>query len=104
MVYPEMKNVTLIALWLLTFFVLAGCDDGHLRGSVSPSQDGGTYLSVVDDNGGACGQLLLDGKLWPYKLGELGTVSVGRHRIECGGWVEFDVPRGVVYKFDYWGP
>ena len=99
-----MKGWLMIASWLLAPIALAGCDDGYLRGSVGPSKDGGTYLAVVDDNGGACGPLLLDGKPWLYKIGEPGPVSSGRHRIECGGWVEFDIPHGVVFKFDYWGP
>jgi hypothetical protein len=42
------------------FFALAltGCDDGYLRGSVTPSKDGLTYLAVIDDNGGHCGHCL----------------------------------------------
>ena len=99
-----MKIRLLIASCLLASIALTSCDDGHLRGSVVPSKDGGTYLAVVDDNGGACGPMLLDGNLWPYKIGEPGPVSPGRHRIECGGLIEFDIPQGVVFKFDYWGP
>lgn len=93
-----------VAVLFLAGLAMTGCDDGHLRGSVSPSSDGGTYLAVVDDNGGKCGPLLLDGKPWPHRIGEPGPVSPGRHRIECGGWVVFEIPKGVVYKFDYWGP
>jgi hypothetical protein len=33
----------------------------HLRGTVSPSSDGKTYLAIDDDNGGACGDLIIDG-------------------------------------------
>jgi hypothetical protein len=94
----------LVASTLTLSAALAGCDDGHLRGSVAPSADGGTYLAVVDDNGGACGPLLLDGKPWPYKIGELGQVAPGRHQIDCGGEIGFDIPEGVVFKFNYWGP
>ena len=99
-----MNNCLLTALGISASIVLTACDDGHLRGSVTASADGGTYLVVADDNGGSCGSPLLDGKPWPHKLGERGFVSPGRHRIECGGWIEFDVPQGVVFKFDYWGP
>ncbi|WP_374012754.1 hypothetical protein [Pseudoxanthomonas koreensis] len=99
-----MKSRPLIASLFFASFALAGCDNGHLRGSVVASHDGGTYLAVVDDNGGACGPLLLDGKPWPYKIGEPGRVPPGRHRIECGGRIEFDIPQGVIFKFDYWGP
>jgi hypothetical protein len=93
--------------WLLAAscsILLAACDDGHLRGSVVPSKDGGTYLAVVDDNGGHCGPLLLDGRPWPHAIGEPGLVQPGHHRIQCGGEIDFDIPRGVVFNFDYWGP
>lgn len=99
-----MKGPLLIASCFLASIALTGCDAGYLRGSVAPSKDGGTYLAVVDDNGGACGPLLLDGKPWPYKIGELGPVTPGRHRIQCGGQIEFDIPQAVVFQFDYWGP
>jgi hypothetical protein len=99
-----MKGRLLVALCFLLSTALSGCGNGSLRGSTVPSKDGRTYLTVADDNGGACGPLLLDGKPWPYKINQPGLVSPGRHRIECGGWIEFDIPQGVVFKFDYWGP
>ena len=83
---------------------LVGCSDGYLRGSVTKSQDGKTYLSVVDDNGGQCGPIIVDGKVWPHKIGEPGLISHGSHRIECGGWIDFEIPKGVIFSFDYWGP
>jgi hypothetical protein len=98
-----------VNIWLfiaslgLSCIALAGCDDGHLRGPVAPSADGGTYLAIVDGNAGACGPLLLDGKPWPYKVGEPGPVAPGRHLIDCGGEIGFDIPQGIVFKFDYWG-
>ena len=92
-------------LILLTVVVsVAACDDGYLRGSVTQSSDGKTYLAVVDDNGGKCGPIIVDGKLWPYKIGEAGPIAPGSHKIECGGWVNFKIPQGVVFRFDYWGP
>ena len=84
--------------------ILCGCDDGILRGSVSPSTDGKTYLVVVDDNGGYCGPILVDGKKWEYKINEQGPISPGTHSIECGGKIQFEIPHGVVFRFDYWGP
>jgi hypothetical protein len=99
-----MKSCLVIASLLIISSTLVGCSDDHLRGTVVPSEDGKTYLAVIDDNGGNCGPMLLDGKPWPHKIGEPGLVSPGRHRIECGGWIEFDIPKGVVFKFDYWGP
>jgi len=101
---PRMRIRPIAAFVPLACLALAGCDDGHLRGSVASSNDGGTYLVVADDNGGACGPLSLDGKPWPHAIGERGRVSPGRHRIECGGSIEFDIPEGVVFTFDYWGP
>lgn len=84
--------------------VTAACNDGNLRGSVAKSSDGKTYLAVVDDNGGKCGPIIVDGKKWPYKIGEVGPIAPGRHKIECGGWINFDIPQGVIFRFDYWGP
>ena len=98
----QLARSSLVTLVLLV--ALAECNDGYLRGSVAPSQDGKTYLAVVEDNGAGCGPIIVHGKLWPYKVGESGPISPGRHKIECGGWIEFDIPQGVVFSFDYWGP
>jgi hypothetical protein len=92
------------AVALLVALGLAGCDDGYLRGSVTPSEDGLTYLAVVDDNGGHCGPLLVDGTPWEHGIGEAGLISPGRHSIKCGAPIEFEIPEGVVFRFDYWGP
>ncbi|HXM63823.1 MAG TPA: hypothetical protein VN950_23380 [Terriglobales bacterium] len=75
-----------------------------MRRSTYPSKDGYTYLAVVDDNGGKCGPIKVDGKVWPYSIGQAGRVESGRHTIQCGGSIQFDIPKGVVFKFDYWGP
>ena len=100
-----MKNIIgLIALSIVVAVSITACDDGHLRGNVSPSSDGKTYLAVDDDNGGHCGPIIVDGKIWKHKIGEAGPISPGRHKIECGGWINFDIPSGVVFRFDYWGP
>jgi hypothetical protein len=84
-----------------------GCDDGHLRGSVSPSSDKSTYLVVADNNGGGCGQIFVDGKAWPHAIGVRGPIRPGEHGISCGdpaSDIKFSVPAGVVFTFDYWGP
>jgi hypothetical protein len=91
--------VTIVAVFSVT-----ACDDGYLRGSVEKSSDGETYLEVVDDNGGQCGPILVDDKVWPYKIGQAGPISPGLHKIECGGWINFEIPLGVIFRFDYWGP
>lgn len=88
----------------LPAFALAACGNGHLRGSVAPSKDGGTYLSIVDDNGGQCGTLTVDGVVWAHPIGTPGPVEPGRHKISCGTEIEFDIPSGVVFSLDYWGP
>lgn len=89
---------------LLFAIALVACDDGYLRGSVTISSDGKTYLAIVDDNGGGCGPIFVDGKIWSHSIGEAGLIASGRHKIQCGGWIEFDIPEGVVFHFDYWGP
>lgn len=91
---------------LLLLFVLAGCASrkSDLRGSYKPSSDGSTYLAVIDNNGGHCGPILIDGKVWPYRIGDAGRIKPGRHTISCGTEIQFDIPNGVVYSFDYWGP
>ena len=83
---------------------LMGCGDKYLRGKVEKSSDGKTYLAIVDDNGGQCGPLKVDGKIWPYKINEPGPISPGEHTIECGGSISFIIPAGAVFNFDYWGP
>ncbi len=102
-----MRNVSFLrspCLALVVIVALSACNDGHLRGAVSPSNDGNTYLAVVDDNGGRCGPIMVDDKVWPYKIGEAGVISPGRHKIECGSSMEFTIPAGVVFEFNYWGP
>ncbi|WP_205720209.1 hypothetical protein [Fodinibius halophilus] len=74
-----------------------------MRGSTKPSEDGKTYLSIVDDNGGKCGPILVDGKVWQYELNEAGPISPGTHTIECGTKIEFTIPDSVIFRFDYWG-
>ena len=83
---------------------LVGCSDGHLRGSALNHKTERHIYPVVDDNGGQCGPIIVDGKVWPHKIGEPGLISPGSHRIECGGWIEFEIPNGVIFSFDYWGP
>lgn len=81
-----------------------GCDDGYLRGAVEPSKDGRTYFALADYYEGACGQVLLDGERWQHPLGEVAPISPGKHTINCGGEISFEIPPGVVFRFDYWGP
>lgn len=91
-------------VWLLsTLLALYGCNTRHLRGFYKDSSDGNTYLVLVHDNGGACGPIRVDGKVWPYELGQKGLISAGVHTIECGGGLSFEIPEKVIFYFDYWG-
>jgi hypothetical protein len=95
----------LVLVTLAALLSCAGCGDRReLRGSFKASQDGNTYLVVVDDNGGQCGPLKVDGRFWPQPIGQAGRIEPGHHTIECGEQVDFDIRPGVVFKFDYWGP
>jgi hypothetical protein len=89
---------------LTAILALAACDDGHLRGAVSKSPDGKTYFAVLDDNGGKCGPLKVDGVVWPLPIGKVVPFKPGNHTISCGAEIAFSVPAGVIFKFDYWGP
>jgi hypothetical protein len=89
---------------LLILYAIGGCDDGHLRGAVEPSDDGKTYFAIVDDNGGHCGPIKIDGEVWPLAIGQAGPIEPGNHTIECGAEISFSIPSGVVFEFDYWGP
>lgn len=93
-----------LALLVLLCALLAACNSEHLRGSVTPSADGGTYLVFIDDNGGGCGPIIVNGQEWPYPIGTAGPVKPGRVTVECGGQLSFEVPEGVLFSFDYWEP
>jgi len=56
-------------------------------------------ITVVDAD-----QSSLMEKIWSHSIGEAGLITPGHHKIQCGGWIEFDIPEGVVFHFDYWGP
>jgi hypothetical protein len=91
-------------LMFAALLACVACSEGDLRGSFKASQDGQTYLVVADDNGGHCGPIKIDGKVWPHRIGQAGRIDPGHHTIECGGEIGFDIRSGVVYRFDYWGP
>jgi hypothetical protein len=78
--------------------------DCELRGCFNPSGDGKTYLIIDDNNGGDCGPIKVDGKVWSYSTGKAGQIKPGVHTIECGSEISFKIPPNVVYRFNYWGP
>jgi hypothetical protein len=88
----------------LLLFVLISCEKGSLRGNAELSKDGKTYLVIQDDNGGACGSITLDGKVWPHPIDVQGEVAPGTHIINCGGSIEFIIKPSTIFYFDYWGP
>jgi hypothetical protein len=90
--------------FLLATSVIAGCTDRELRGTADPSPDSLTYLLVQDDNGCSKGDLLVDGKPWPYPTGTAGLISPGEHKISCGGEISFTIPAHKIFRFNYWGP
>ena len=94
------------AALLLAALLAFGCGDRELRGTSTPSQDGKTYLVVVDDNGGKCGSLFVDGQEWKFAINEPGAITPGIHTIRCGpsGDTQFEVGAGTTFHFDYWGP
>ena len=98
--------IILLALFLIgsaVYFLYS--KNRSLRGTFETSQDGRTYLSITDTNGGhACKFIQVDGKPWAHKIHEAGAIDPGLHKIECGGTIEFEIPAGSVFYFDYWGP
>jgi len=90
----------IIALTVL--LLLNACHKEDLRGPVKKSNDGKTYLLIAEGND--CDQIKIDGKPWRHGIGEAGEVSPGVHTIECNGEIEFEIPRGVIFTFNYWGP
>jgi hypothetical protein len=96
---------------VVVIFALLGCSScvgRDLRGTYKRSADGKTYLAVIDDNGAKCVPLVVDGRVWPHATGEAGRIEPGSHTISCGTdvglGIGFEIPPGVVFKFDYWGP
>jgi hypothetical protein len=106
-----MKKIFISVFVMLLVIIIAGfgflftrTTSEYLRGSVVKSQDGKTYLMVTDDNGGGCGPIFVDQIKWPYKINEKGLIEPGLHTIKCGGELQFIIPTGSVFSFDYWGP
>ena len=89
---------------LLTATIITGCKERVLRGHVVASADGQTYLVVEDNNGGGCGPIMVDGKKWPHPLHVPGIIRPGSHVIACGGEIGFEIRKGTIFHFDYWGP
>jgi hypothetical protein len=91
---------------LLSAALVMGCETEHLRGRAEPSTDGRTYLVIEDDNGGACGPMFVDDREWATPINRPHPISPGHHVIRCGenAPIDFAVPPGTTFHFDYWGP
>jgi len=96
-----------IILFLTLLVAFAGCAKRDLRGKSAPSPDGKTYLVVHNNNGGACGSIMVDGRERPPAIHSAGQIESGIHKIACGDpnhLIEFEVKTGATFHFDYWGP
>ncbi len=89
---------------------LQGCSNRDLRGWWADSDDGQTYFVLEDTNSENCPPVFIDSKEVVTAIGSKVHISAGNHSITCGKageidqGVEFTVPPGVIYHFDYWGP
>ena len=88
----------------LALLATVGCTSRQLRGRSTPSENGGTYLVIADDNGGRCGPLHVDGVPWPHAVGAPGAVRPGEHVVECGTKITIRVDSATTFRLDYWGP
>ena len=70
-----------IAIFAAAVVLCVACTNRPLRGTADKSQDGKTYLVVIDDNGGHCGPIKVDGKVWAYAVGQAGRIEPGLHTI-----------------------
>ena len=95
-----------ILLLLFLFLGGVGCFREDLRGDSTRSPDGKTYLIIEDDNGGQCGPMKVDDRVWLHAINEPGPIAPGVHQVACGdsGTVQIQVREGMTYHFDYWGP
>ena len=88
---------------VLVAFLLSGCDgDGHLRGHLTDSVDGKTYLVIADDQDDC--PIKVDGQDWNAPAGTPKPIAPEKHVIEClGGEISFMIPerasekRGQIY-------
>jgi hypothetical protein len=101
---PSIVFIILLAGCVASFILCVACTHKPLRGSFVPSHDGDSYLAVMDANSGHCDVIMVDGEVWPYSIGQAARIEPGRHTIECGATIQFDIPPAVVFQFDYWGP
>jgi len=59
---------------------------------------------IIEKGCGANNEILVDGKLWTFKIGEKGKITPGEHSLICGAELSIIIKKGTVFHFDYWGP
>jgi hypothetical protein len=70
--WPNVQHMLGKALLAVSLVLCASCEHSNLRGTFGASEDRKTHLAVVDDNGGQRGPIKVDGKVWPYTIGQAG--------------------------------
>jgi hypothetical protein len=98
--HPLFRSILVAGLALAT----TTCVNRNLRGWMEASPDGKTYLAIENDYSSDCQPIRLDGKPWLHRLSEKAAVEPGVHRIDACGEIRFEIPKGTVFHFDYWGP
>ena len=98
-----MKLTIRVFFTITIITLLSRCFNRELRGKVRKSDDNATYL-IIEEGCGADNKIFVDGKEWPFKIGEKGKVSSGEHTLICGGELSIEIKEGTVFHFDYWGP
>lgn len=105
------RRIAILSATAMLLSLCTGCPK-NLRGSWSRSKDGRTYLAVAEVDGGGggrCDNVFVDKKLFPHPIGAPHLTTPGKHTISCntaesGSEIGFEIPAGVIYRFDYWGP
>lgn len=90
-------------VFLSSILGISSCSNKNLRGEVTKSNDGGTYLVFVEDCGPG-NTIYIDDQLWGKELGQKGGIMPGIHKIKCGGELSIEILEGDIFYFDYWGP
>jgi len=99
-------TVIIIAFLVLIVMHYDPTTSYELRGHYQTSIDSKTYLIIEDNNGGQCGPLMVDNRIWPHAIHAKAVVNPGPHSIACGSGnsLEISIKQGTTYYFDYWGP
>jgi hypothetical protein len=91
---------------ILALSMAAACSHPTLQGSTYTSPDAQTYLVIDEQDRQVCNTIYVDGRRWPYRLHEAGSISPGVHQISCGTGekVEIRIRPGTTFHFRNWTP